>query len=81
MNIEDVAMGCLGIAFMLLIAGLVVAGGLALVDSLHYDRASFAAQTACMAKRGVPQRKWLSTEVVCVPANTRQDTTTVQIKQ
>lgn len=63
-------------SLLLLIGGTV---GIGIVDSVQDFRA-FDARMACEAKRMEPRRRELSTKVVCVPINTRQDTTTVQVR-
>ena len=48
-----------------------------LFDGVVLDRVTFNKQIACEAKREVPKRPFLSTNVVCVPALARQDTLTL----
>lgn len=42
------------------------------------DRRTFAAQTECLSKRMTPRRQPFTTEVTCIPATYRNDTTTVR---
>lgn len=46
----------------------------------YFDRKAFAAKEACLQRRMRPDRKLLSTDVICVPDNARQDTTTVNVR-
>lgn len=71
--------GCVAILFVLLLLGFLFGGALLLADGAYYGRKAFAAETACEVRHMQPHRKFFSTDVVCVPVNTRQDTTTVNV--
>ena len=68
----------LAVGLLLLAAAMFLVG--AAVDLVFFDRAAFPQITACQTTRGVPRRQTFSVRVVCVPANTRQDTTTINLK-
>jgi hypothetical protein len=70
--IEEVVMGLLLLAIALVVGALVIDG----VQSYR----SFDAKVACAQKRMEPRRRDFSARVTCVPAITRQDTTTVNVR-
>jgi predicted histidine transporter YuiF (NhaC family) len=76
----EFGLGCLLVILALGVAGILGWAGATAVDSIHYERAAFAAITNCTSKRMDAQRKFLSTTVVCVPAyrGTKSDTLTLQ---
>lgn len=78
--IGDVFMPFIGRLFLLVVAALIVIGGL---DWVVFSRRGFDATAGCQAKRMQSVRKLLSSKVVCIPVplGERNDTTTVQIKQ
>lgn len=80
MDFDDVAFGCMTTAFTLAVIAAFFVVTIGLVDTLYFERRAFANITACEARRMEPHRKYLSTHVVCTPINTRQDTTTVQVR-
>lgn len=61
---------------------LVLAGALLAVSAVEItqDYRSFDGRVACEARRMTPRRQFLSSEVVCVPAIMRNDTTTVDLR-
>lgn len=76
---EDVGLNAL---LALLVAAIIaVLGAVALmaIDGLYFERRAFVATTACEAQRMQARRKFLSSQVVCVPAyrGTKNDTLTV----
>lgn len=75
-DIEDTLMGCLLGSIMLGFALLLAA---AAVDAVQSARA-FDGKMACTTRRMEPNRQSFTTRVVCTPINTRQDTSTVQVK-
>lgn len=69
--------------FMLFIGALffvTMLGAIAAIVDTVKERQSFGAITACQASRGVPKRQSLTTHVVCIPDNARQDTSTVNLR-
>lgn len=78
--IFDFVFPTFGKLIVISIVVLVFIGGL---DWVVFSRRGFDATTACEVKRMIPQRKLLSSKVVCIPVplGERNDTTTVQIKQ
>ncbi|MGN6206010.1 hypothetical protein [Humibacter sp.] len=74
-EIADITMGCFAVLFVLGVALLLT---WLVADSVQSYRA-FDAIAACQTQRMEPVRRNLSTKVVCVPINTRQDTTTVNV--
>jgi len=79
-DLLDIPIGCLIVAIAIVLALAVGYAGLAAVDSLVYERRAFAAITSCEARRLESRRKFLSENVVCVPAYraTKNDSLTVQ---
>lgn len=77
---EDVVMGCGGVVIGLLLVGLIGYIVTSLFDDTILARRAFDATVACETRRMLPHRKFLSATVVCVPALTRQDTTTVHVQ-
>lgn len=75
----DWVTGALLSVAMLAIGGLAIMGVVVAWDSVHYERQAFVASTACEVKRMEPRRKFLSSDVVCIPAyrGTKNDTLTV----
>lgn len=72
---EGKVIGC-GLLFLV---GVLLLAAAAAVTDVVMDRNSFAAQTECEARRMTPRRQMLTSNVICVPVNTRQDTTTVNL--
>lgn len=68
-------LGCMMAVIAIGLAGLVVG----VAADTFYERRAFPAITACETRRMTPDRRLLSSTVVCVPTNTRQDTTTVNV--
>jgi hypothetical protein len=79
-DLEDFGMGCAGLILVLLLVGMLGLMAGAALDSVVFERRAFAKTTACETTRGVPRRKLFSTEVICVPENARQDTTTINLQ-
>lgn len=75
-DLFDVGMGCFFGLLLLALGGTVGAG----VFDMVQDRRSYDAQVACSAQRMESRRQSFTTRVVCVPAITRQDTTTVRVQ-
>jgi hypothetical protein len=73
---EEVVFGCL---FITLVGGFVLFVGAIVFDGVQAQRA-FDGKMACAARRMEPNRQAFTTHVVCTPINTRQDTSTVQVK-
>jgi hypothetical protein len=74
-NTEETLLGCFVAVVVLFFLGLL---GAAAVD-IAQDYRAFGGKVACQARRMEPQRQIFSARVVCVPVNTRQDTTTVRV--
>lgn len=74
-DLFEEAMGCLGLLAVLAVA----VGMLTCTGEVVQSRRAFDATTACEAQRAVARRQLLSTKVICIPENKRQDTTTVRL--
>lgn len=72
----DVLFGAFFGLMLLIIFGAIVG----VVVDLAQERRAFDAKVACEARRMEPRRQSFTARVTCIPVNTRQDTSTVQVK-
>lgn len=76
-NLLEVVFFFVCVAFLLCCGGWMTAH---VIDGIIFERRAWEAQTTCEAKRMEYRRKFFTTTVTCVLVNTRQDTTTVNIR-
>lgn len=74
-DLLDEAFGCLGLLAVLVAVTFVMT----CTGEVVQGRRAFDATTNCEKERAIARRKLLSTHVVCIPENKRQDTTTVRL--
>lgn len=77
--IDDIIGGAIVCLFVAIAVAVVIGLGSCAIDNGYYERHAFKAITACEARRMEAHRRLFDTAVVCVPINTRQDTTTVNV--